>query len=159
MNGFAAEATMGAAALARGATTKNPFETVYSLVDDNPGADKQSLFAQFNDHAGDDPELQRAVNYWFFCNAHSYATTSRNRRADVEKRREAKVHQEVLAEKFVTQIVVLDLTMPNGKAMRDCTGAEMAKFGNRFQKLAERVGKTKTVGSVLNEDQVKEIMK
>lgn len=51
------------------------------------------------------------------------------------------------------------MRMANGKAMKDCTGAEMARFGNRFQKIAERVGKTKTVGSTLSEDQVKAIMK
>jgi len=43
--------------------------------------------------------------------------------------------------------------------MKDCTGQEMAAFGSRFQKIAERVGKTKLVGTVLTEDDVRKIMK
>jgi hypothetical protein len=32
----------------------------------------------------------------------------------------------------IEPIVVLDLIMPNGKRMRDCTGTEMKRFGDLF---------------------------
>ena len=34
----------------------------------------------------------------------------------------------------IEPIVVLDLIMPHGKRMRDCTDAEMKKFGDLFLK-------------------------
>jgi hypothetical protein len=34
----------------------------------------------------------------------------------------------------IEPIVVLDLIMPNGKRVRDCTGAEMKKFGDLLLK-------------------------
>jgi hypothetical protein len=34
----------------------------------------------------------------------------------------------------IEPIVVLDLIMPNGKRMRDCTGADMKKFGDLLLK-------------------------
>ena len=57
------------------------------------------------------------------------------------------------------QIMLLNLEMPNGKRMRWCTGAEMGKFGGAYVRIAKKVGKTKTVGSVLDENQVREILK
>jgi hypothetical protein len=48
--------------------------------------------------------------------------------------------------------------MPNEKLMRDCTGAEMEKFGTRYQRIAQKVGKTGLVGSVLNESQIRQIL-
>jgi hypothetical protein len=37
----------------------------------------------------------------------------------------------------IEPIVVLDLIMPNGKRMRDCTGADMKKFGDLLLKRSE----------------------
>ena len=57
----------------------------------------------------------------------------------------------------VQQIALLFLTMPNGKAMRYCTGTEMKDFGKSYERIAKRVG-SKTVGEVLNEDEVQRLM-
>ena len=37
----------------------------------------------------------------------------------------------------IEPIVVLDLIMPNGKRMRDCTGADMRKFSDLLLKRGE----------------------
>jgi hypothetical protein len=37
----------------------------------------------------------------------------------------------------IEPIVVLDLIMPNGKRVRDCTGAEMKEFGDLLLKRGE----------------------
>jgi hypothetical protein len=37
----------------------------------------------------------------------------------------------------IEPIVVLDLIMPNGKRMRDCTGADLKKFGDLLLKRGE----------------------
>jgi hypothetical protein len=41
----------------------------------------------------------------------------------------------------IEPIVVLDLIMPNGKRMRDCTGADMKKFGDLLLKRGESLVK------------------
>jgi len=137
----------------------NPRDLVVELVKEAPTATRNELFAQFRerlDEAGD--EFRRAVEWYFFVNMYDYLVTNRSARRDPVQRAEARVQQRETVERIKAQIVMLDLTMPNGKAMRACTGQEMATFGNRFQKIADRVGKTKVVGKVLNEDQVREIM-
>jgi hypothetical protein len=140
-------------------TEHNPRDLVVDLIKSRPGDDRKALFEAFRqqlEEAGDD--YRRAVEWYFFVNMHDYLVTNRNAHRDPVQRTEAKAEQRERIEAIKAQIVMLDLTMPNGKAMRECTGAEMAKFGNRFQKIAERVGKTKTVGAVLSEDDVRGIM-
>jgi hypothetical protein len=54
----------------------------------------------------------------------------------------------------VREVALLDLVMPNAKAMRFCTGEEMAAFGKAYEKIAERVGAA-MVGEVMVEAEVK----
>jgi hypothetical protein len=49
--------------------------------------------------------------------------------------------EEVKAGTDIKPIVVLDLIMPNGKRMRDCTVAEMKRFGDFLLKRAEQFKK------------------
>jgi hypothetical protein len=137
----------------------NPRALIVKIIEDNPDMDKKELFEIFRVELLDEPGGQRAVEWYFFVNMYEYATTSRNRKLGPVDRAEAHQRKAEAIEKGIAQIMLLDLDMPNGKAMKDCTGAEMARFGSRFQKIADRVGKAKTVGAVLSEDQVKAIMK
>jgi hypothetical protein len=142
------------------ASEHNPRDLVVDLVKKQPQADRKELFASFRemlDDAGDD--YRRAVEWYFFVNMYDYLVTSRKLAPDPVERAEARVQQRERIESIKAQIVLLDLPMANGKPMRDCTGAEMAKFGNRYQKIAERVGKAKLVGAVLNEEHVRTIMR
>lgn len=145
------------------ATEHNPRDLVVELVTKQPDGDRKTLFEAFRnmlDEAGDD--YRRHVEYYFFVNMYDYLVTSRSRRSpDPVERTKAREQQREAIERIKGQIVMLDFLMPigDGKAMRDCTGAEMAKLGNRYQKIADKVGKTKTVGEVLNEDQVRALMK
>lgn len=137
----------------------NPRDLVAAVVKKQPQGTRKELFEEFLALLQDAPEAyQRAVDFYFFVNMHDYMTSNRSR-PDSLRKADAIAQLAERVEAIKAQIVMLDLTMPNGKAMKDCTGAEMAKFGNRFQKIAERVGKAKTVGSVFSEEQVKEIMK
>jgi hypothetical protein len=42
----------------------------------------------------------------------------------------------------IEPVVVLDLIMPNGKRMRDCTAAEMKKFGDVLLKRVQQFKKS-----------------
>lgn len=52
-----------------------------------------------------------------------------------------KTIEEVDAGADIEPIVVLDLIMPNGKRIRDCTEAEMKRFGDFLLKRAEQFKK------------------
>lgn len=147
------------ASFVAGRERDNPRDLVIDVVKNNPQASRSDQFEQFRallQESGGD--YQRAVDWYFFVNMQSYLTGARDR-SDPVTRAAATKQRENLVESIKAQIVLLELPMPNGKAMRDCTGGEMAKFGNRYQRIAEKVGKTKTVGAVLNEDQVRTILK
>ncbi len=143
-----------------GKSEHNPRDLVIDAIKAMPGASRKEVFDRFRAllaDAGDD--YNRAVEWYFFVNMHDYLTTSRNKGQDPVQRADARQQQAERVKAIKAQIIMLDLTMPNGKAMKDCTGAEMARFGNRYQRIAEKVGKAKLVGAVLNEDQVKAILK
>jgi hypothetical protein len=131
------------------------------LMESHAEKTKNEIFEMFRDALAEDQSYQRAVDWYFFLHMYDYATDPRRSgpAPDPVQRAEARVQRREAIQRVAAQIVMLDLTMPNGKTMRECTGAEMAKFGNRFQKIAEKVGKTKTVGAVLSEEQVRGIMK
>jgi hypothetical protein len=53
---------------------------------------------------------------------------------------------------------LLELIMPNGKPLSECTGAECVKFGGWYTKIGERVGPRRVVGKVLNADTITAIL-
>jgi hypothetical protein len=59
----------------------------------------------------------------------------------------------------VAAIVLLDLMMPNQRALRDCTGAECAGFGGWFAAIARRVASDEFVGDVLDEAQLQHLLR
>jgi len=75
-----------------------------------------------------------------------------------EMEREPSAARRETVERIKAQILLLALTMPNGKPMSDCTGQEMASFGAAYGRIAAKVGKAKTVGSVLSEEEVRKLV-
>lgn len=57
----------------------------------------------------------------------------------------------------VKSVVLLDLVEPNGKKLRDCTGAECRVSGGWRIKIAERIGDDGIVGDKLSEAQLAKI--
>lgn len=144
-------------------TADNPRDLVIDVVKNMPDDEVKAQFEQFRTLLKEEPDgYQRAVDWYFFVNMRDYLVSNRNRPApDPVERANAKAQQQETVERIKGQIIMLDFLMPigDGKPMRDCTGAEMARLGNRYQKIADKVGKTKTVGEVLNEEQVRALMK
>lgn len=131
-------------------------DIVKKAIERDPEGTREEQFEVFRSLLKKDTE--REALFYFFVNMRSYFVTNRSIR-DPMQRAQAKQQQEDMVESIKAQIMLLDLTMPNGKPMKDCTGAEMSKFGNRYQRIAEKVGKAKLVGAVLNEEQVRGILK
>jgi hypothetical protein len=82
------------------------------------------------------------------------AATARRQR--VTGQETAKQMAKVAAAKLKEQ-VLLDLTMPNGVAMRFCTGTQMGSFGAAYQAIATKAGES-LVGEVLLEAEVKALL-
>jgi hypothetical protein len=51
-------------------------------------------------------------------------------------------------------LALLDLIMPNGKALRDCTGRECRQAGGWLTRVADRVGDHGVVGATLDEQEI-----
>lgn len=157
MNAIDSVSHYGAASLSRLATT-NPREIVIQLVRD--GCSKKDAFDEFRTRIANNDALQRAVDWYFFTNMFDYEASSRNGNSPFsplspthEADHKARIDQ------FKGKIMLLALTMPNEKPMRDCTGSDMDKFGGAYKAIAKRVGPNKTVGEVLTEDQVRAMLK
>lgn len=143
-------------------TADNPRDLVVDAIKVLPEGEVKEQFEHFRtllDEHGDN--YQRSVDWYFFVNMRDYLTSNRSRANDPVQRTQARAARQEHVEAIKAKIVMLDFLMPigDGKPMRDCTGADMAKLGNRYQKIAAKVGKTKTVGAVLSEEQVRELMK
>jgi hypothetical protein len=52
----------------------------------------------------------------------------------------------------------MNLVMPNGKMLKDSTGAECASAGGWYTKISSRVAPEEVVGNVLSEEQLRKIL-
>lgn len=143
----------------------NPRNVLQHIIDENPDGPEsrwRDLFWQYcQDHPDD---CMQAVAQYFCDNAIRYILDGRNdqRRqaasADTEAvaatktRMKSRVRDHVVRE---AQILLLDLTMPNGKKLAQCTGKECQDFGSWYAVLATKVGPKKKVGDVLSEGEVR----
>ena len=78
-------------------------------------------------------------------------TVMRKRRGS---QRETKFKRKVVAKKIImekAQIILMNLPMPNGKLLRDCTFADCSKFTGWFKILAKQGKPTEKVGKKLSE--------
>jgi hypothetical protein len=64
-----------------------------------------------------------------------------------EKKKEAHA---VSTAKDIIGARLLDILTPNGKALRDCTGADCIKFGGLYARIGKKVGDRRVVGKVLS---------
>lgn len=90
-------------------------------------------------------------------------TSTVERRAEAAAERRAEREQmkaenlKKIRQAVVSQILTLDFVMPNEKKLRDCTGAEVARFGGVFTEIARHVKPTEVVGHHLNAKQIQNI--
>ena len=144
----------------------NPRKLLVEIIDENRVLDKKAIFDLFSKQVKVSQVMTRAVQWYFFINMYEYHTTSRHsvggnrpgREMTASQRLEQRIVQDEMVESIKQQLVMLDLVMPNEKLMRDCTGLEVEQFGTRYQRIAQKVGRQNVVGSVLTEDQVREVL-
>lgn len=149
----------------------NPRDLLKRVIDDNPAMDKPALLAALrHELLADDgiDYLDAVIEYWFANNYHSLVEMRAAQKPQTsliaaKAAKQAKV--EAIKEKVQTrireeaQMILLDMILPTGKALRDSTGKDCAKAGGWFAKLAEQVKPNQTVGAVMSEDQVRKLWK
>lgn len=79
--------------------------------------------------------------------------STERRKGHVE--RSAQAHTDLKAR--LRSVILLDLTLPNGKKLRDATGAECAKAGGFYTEVARHIKPTQVVDKHLNEAELRNI--
>jgi hypothetical protein len=130
---------------------------VESLRRRHKAADNARIAELLLELVGEDRALLRvAVRFVVDRIAAQQRPTVRERIARQAAHAAEKIEVKALAAK-VKELVLLDLMMPNGVAMRFCSGTQMAGFGTAYEKIAERAG-TAMVGEVMVEAEVKALL-
>jgi hypothetical protein len=131
---------------------------------EHPKWSKEHVLQSLTEQVIDDHKyLTTIIEYWFANNFHSL--TERPPSSYQARERSSaitKVKQNVETQiQLKAGVILLEMTMPNGKLLRDCTGAECSKLSSKIGgwllRISKRVRPTQTVGSVLNEDQVRQL--
>lgn len=135
---------------------KNPTELLVSIIEDDPTASTERLFKLWNERVIADEDYQSSVNRHAFTNI--LASLERHKR----KPRPKKSAKEVAArverlKKRVTAIILLNLTLPNGKRLEQATFAECSAAGGWYAKVAKRGKPNQIVGKVLSEEDLRSI--
>lgn len=143
---------MGADFLAK-RSERNPRQIIVSLIEQNPDASKDKLFDLFRKQVEDDEDCARAVQWYFFVNMYEYMVTSRNRKPSQTMAAQAARAAQVSEIKRRILGLSLDFTMPNGRPLRECTGADCAEAGGFLSKIARKVGPRTKVGAVFQTDE------
>lgn len=110
------------------------------------------------------------LEYWFTNNYNSLlaffaqpGAPSRQQRAVAKHAAKKKRTEQIktAAVEAVAQIVLLDLMLPNGKALRECTGLECRQLGRKvgswLVRIADQIKPDQIVGNVLKEEEVRKL--
>lgn len=146
----------------------NPRELLKELVDENPTLGRSALLAAFAREVTKpdaDDYLETIIEYWFANNYHSLLCGddgTREKKAPSRKERlEATKESLIAGIERRAKILLLDMVLPNGKPVRDCTGGDCrtlgAAVGGWLGAVADRVGPEQVVGEVLTEQQLADL--
>jgi hypothetical protein len=144
----------------------NPREHLNKIVEDNPTGPETRWRELFHEFLETEPDASGAVvEYWLDNNIRSLlgkeASRKRTKRKtdESETRTEAENLRRKIRDKVAreAQIIVLDLLMPNGKPLGQCTGADCGRFGGWLSALAKTVPPRKKVADVLSEGEARKL--
>lgn len=87
-----------------------------------------------------------------------YNDLTQNKRARSKPTAEDKAHAEQVRRVALYRTLTLDVKMPNGKKLRDCTGAMLDGLEGICALIRTVVGPRQKVGSVLTNESLKELL-
>jgi hypothetical protein len=143
-------------------------EAVLRIIDDNPSGPETRWRELFWEFVRDKEDYLEALTAYVcdllirqilddrFKHSRPNDTKKKTREKEEQAATEAKTK---LRERIVreAQIMLLDLMMPNGKTLANCTGADCGRFEGWYAKLKAKVPARKKVGDVLSEGEVRKV--
>lgn len=149
----------------------NPVDLLKEVVEANPGATTDEIYEEFKDRlleVENDAHLDIVIMSWFGT-AYSKLTAPKpdvRKEAEARVRRKAEFRASVEAVKATAQqrmakIVLSDMVLPHGKAVKYSTGRECAQLGPKVGEWLSRVAgelrPNQVVGKALSEDRLQEL--
>lgn len=148
--------------------TKSIRDLLAEIIGDNPRATDRELLEKFVEQLRADDDYFVAAAEYAFTNAlnalrrdpskQSRPSAEQKAKRAAEKAKAAGEHAKLVA-RIKSGVMLLSMKMPNGKFLRDCSGAECDHFGGWYARVAAAVGPSKLVGEVLTEKQVRALYK
>lgn len=137
----------------------NPRNLLKRMIEESPKKSKDKLLREFNDYVRSPAGMEyldAIIEYWFSNNWHSLAEKPDIKGAAAAREARTAQFKSTIKTRAV-EMVFLDFNMPNGKALRDCTGAECKRAGGWFAKIAAKIKPAEKVGNVLSEQDLRNL--
>lgn len=158
------EVNLGMAGAIRQSWSRDSIRQIFrELQEQHPKADHNRLVKLLSERlANEHAALIAACDYIvtnFLDSQEGYERRARQKTTlspeEVARRRQ---QTNVAVASIKTQILLLNLPMANGKLARNCTGAELMAIGGGWSRIGKKIGKTKILGQVMNEEEVRKLM-
>lgn len=150
----------------------SPREVLKALINTHPRESESELLRIFTDEIRqNEGHVDAIIEYWFTNNLRSMRRAEPS--VDLVRARAAERQAKITELKQVVerviehkaeakaQIKMLALIMPNGKALKDCTGRDCkelsVKVGPWLAALGKQIKPTQVVGAALTETQVRKL--
>lgn len=144
-------------AVVRRVAQKSPLELLVSLIEDDPTADNERLFRKWLvEVRGDDEYLTAALRHTF-TNMVSALDRDRRAKSPYKAAMAAMLPQEIARgiKDQVAAVILLNLTLPSGKLLRDATFKECYEAGGWFIKVSRAGKPSDVVGKALSEEDLR----
>jgi hypothetical protein len=157
---------LGTTGAKRATWSENPRKLLKDIIDDNPNSSEAEWRRLFKAAArNEDDQIDAVLDYFLDNTIRSLMPRKAPERtaaaaARVKEARERAVYVKERVESRVREaakIVLLELTMPNGKKLGECTGADCKRFDGWFHRLAKVVPVNKRVDETLSEKRLQQI--
>lgn len=141
----------------------NPRAVLRKLFEDNPSASQSEVWQLFLGECRSDDDLGEAA--WRYCFDAGFAAfrqrppgSAPSPSPSPSPKAKNAVHEEQELQTRIereVEIALLQLPMPNGKTLGECTGPDCVRFGLWYQQLAPKIPAHKTVADVFTEKQLR----
>lgn len=136
--------------------TGNYRDLLKRLIDRNPHADEDRLYELWNNKVLASEDILDTVLRYTFANAYrSFSGLTPEERA----RRSAALAAEREKVKATIQARLLDIVLPNGKKLRDCTFGYCRELGGGLSRIGAKGKPGQIVGKLLSEAEVRKLYK
>lgn len=146
----------------------NPRELLKRMIDSDPSLDRVATLYLFRDklHQETDADalIDTIIEYWFTNNYYSLVGPISTPRYTPDRQNNAatqivqRVRQKIAE---VAQIQLLEMLMPNGKRLAECSGRECREMGpvigNWLARVARSMKAKDLVGNVMTEERLQDL--